>query len=183
MVPSERGFLWSLEECFYGNVEEGRAPVSAFVREMTENYPDLWAVAQRIEGLVSRRGIHAAGVLISNEDFAEHNAIMKAPNGAWTSQYELKDTEFLGGVKLDLLSIEALDKIRVAIDLLIGYDYVEPKGSLRETYMSILNPADRNIFTIWQWGDLGFSRTIAKPSNLTPVGTPRAKKTSNTRCY
>ena len=179
MVPSERGFLWSLEECFYGNVEEGRAPVSAFVREMTENYPDLWAVAQRIEGLVSRRGIHAAGVLISNEDFAEHNAIMKAPNGAWTSQYELKDTEFLGGVKLDLLSIEALDKIRVAIDLLIGYDYVEPKGSLRETYMSILNPADRNILLydneeIW---DLVANNSVLSLFQLdTPVGATAARQ-------
>ena len=52
---------------------------------------------------------------------------MKAPNGAWTSQFELGDTEYMGGTKLDLLSLEALDKIRVTLDLLVEYEYIERK--------------------------------------------------------
>jgi DNA polymerase-3 subunit alpha len=179
MVPSERGFLWSLKDCYYGNVEEGRAPIQQFVNEMNTSYPELWKVAQHIEGLISRRGIHAAGILISNEDFYEHNAIMKAPNGALTSQFELSDTEYLGGVKLDLLSIEALDKIRVALDLLVEYNYVDRYRKLKDTYMSVLDPANKKILNydnpaIW---DLVAKGEVLSLFQLdTPVGMTAAKQ-------
>ena len=177
MVPSERGFLWPLHDVFYGNEEEGRAPVKTFVHEMTENYPELWTVAQKIEGLISRRGVHAAGVLISSAEFYEHNAIMKSPSGAWTSQYELQDTEYMGGVKLTY-SIDALDKIRVALDYLIEYGYVERQATLRDTYLSVLNPSDKELLQfnnpeIW---DLAGTGTILSLFQLdTPVGMAAVK--------
>lgn len=145
MIPSERGFLWPLRDCFYGNEEEGRAPIQQFVNEMTNHYPDLWEVAQHIEGLICRRGIHACGVIISNENISKHNAIMKAPNGVLTTQFELSDTEYLGGTKFDLLSIDSLDKIRVTMELLIRDKAIEKKDTLRETYLSILNPMNKKV--------------------------------------
>ena len=42
---------------YFGNEEKGWSPVSTFVTEM-DNYPDVWEVAQGIEGLISRRGRH-----------------------------------------------------------------------------------------------------------------------------
>lgn len=78
MVPSERGFLWSLHDCFYGNEEEERKPIKQFVEEMSGKYKNVWNVAQNIEGLISRRGIHAAGVVISNTSIIDTNALMKA---------------------------------------------------------------------------------------------------------
>ena len=39
----------------YGN-DADRQPVKQFVYEMTENYPEIWTVAQKIEGLVCRLG-------------------------------------------------------------------------------------------------------------------------------
>lgn len=55
LIPSERGQIWSLHDCMYGNGVD-RQPVKQFVYEMTENYPEIWAVAQKIEGLVCRLG-------------------------------------------------------------------------------------------------------------------------------
>ena len=40
---------------YYGNVEKDLNPNAAFVNEM-EKYPDLWKVAQRIEGLINGVG-------------------------------------------------------------------------------------------------------------------------------
>ena len=55
LIPSERGQIWSLHDCMYGNGVD-RQPVKQFVYEMTENYPEIWTVAQKIEGLVCRLG-------------------------------------------------------------------------------------------------------------------------------
>ena len=55
LIPTERGQIWSLHDCMYGNGVD-RQPVKQFVYEMTENYPEIWTVAQKIEGLVCRLG-------------------------------------------------------------------------------------------------------------------------------
>lgn len=179
MIPVDRGFNWPLADCFYGNAEEERAPIASFVHEMTENYPELWSVAQKIEGLISRRGIHAGGVIITNEDFVEHNALMRSPKGELTSQYELNDTEFMGGVKFDLLSVEAMDKLRTALDLLVEYRYIEPQETLKETYMATLGPENRESLLyhnseIW---DLAAKGEVLSLFQLdTPVGMDAVKR-------
>ncbi len=55
LIPTERGQIWSLHDCMYGNGVD-RQPIKQFVYEMTENYPEIWTVAQKIEGLVCRLG-------------------------------------------------------------------------------------------------------------------------------
>lgn len=56
MIESDRGQQRSLHQTFYGDEENGFLPNKQFAHEMTENYPEVWAVAQKIEGLVSRLG-------------------------------------------------------------------------------------------------------------------------------
>ena len=93
MIPADRGQLRSLSEVFYGSEEKGFAPNKQFVYEMTENYPELWAVAQKIEGLVSRSGIHAGGVIFVDEPFTKSTALMRAPDGTVCTQFDLHDCE------------------------------------------------------------------------------------------
>ena len=57
LIPIDRGKVRDLKSCYFGNEEKGWPPVSTFVAEM-DNYPDVWEVAQGIEGLISRRGRH-----------------------------------------------------------------------------------------------------------------------------
>ena len=47
MIPNERGFDWSLHDCYYGNGED-RKPIKAFVDQMAQ-YPRLWELASAIE--------------------------------------------------------------------------------------------------------------------------------------
>ena len=57
LIPADRGMLRSLDQCMYGDPENGFTPIKQFVIEMTENYPELWNVAHGIEGLICGSGL------------------------------------------------------------------------------------------------------------------------------
>ena len=171
----------SLKECYYGNQEKGINPVPQFVKIMQEN-PEVWTVAQNIEGLICRRGIHAAGVLPVNEEFVQHNALMRAPSGSLVSQWDLHESESVGNVKYDLLTTDGLDRIRTCLDLLLKYDMIEWKDNLRDTYEYYIG-LDRLDYTspdMWKMVEEGkilnlfqyssgvglSSANVVKPTNL-----------------
>lgn len=138
LIPADRGQLRTLSQCFYGDEEKGFKPIKQFVREMTENYPELWEVAQKIEGLVCRGGVHSGGVVFKDEPFTESTALMRAPDGTIITQFELHDIEDAGDIKYDVLSVEALDKIHNCLDLLAEQNYIEKKDTLKETFESVI---------------------------------------------
>lgn len=138
LIPADRGQLRSLDECMNGDEDKGFAPIKQFQIEMTQNYPELWNVAHKIEGLVCGSGLHAGGVIFVDEPFTESTALMRAPDGTLCTQFELHDSEAASLIKIDLLSVEAMDKIHNCIDLLCEYGYAERKPTLRETYNSIV---------------------------------------------
>lgn len=93
LVPEERGQAYTLSQCFYGDKENDIKPTPMFVKEMTENYPELWRVAQEIEGLVCGVGIHAGGIIFVDEPFTNSTALMRAPDGTIITQFDLHDDE------------------------------------------------------------------------------------------
>ncbi|MBE2917327.1 DNA polymerase III subunit alpha [Anoxybacillus flavithermus] len=139
LIPFERGQNWSLSDCFFGNEEKGRKPIKELINEV-EKYPRLKETALKIEGLVNKRSIHAGGVIIFNEPYYKSNAMMKAPNGTPITQFNLGDSEALGNVKFDLLTVECLDKIRATLDMLLEHGEIEWQGSLRATFNKYLHP-------------------------------------------
>ena len=138
LIPADRGLLRSLDQCMYGDEEHEWAPIKQFVHEMTVDYPELWRVARSIEGLICGSGIHAGGVIFVDEPFTESTGLMRAPDGTICTAFELHDAEAASLIKIDLLSVEAMDKIHNCIDLLCDYGYAERKPTLRETYESIV---------------------------------------------
>lgn len=133
LVPVDRGIARTLKQCYYGDEENGFKPVPEFVRQM-KLYPELWSVAQKIEGLVCGIGEHAGGVIFVDEPFTKSTALMRVPNGDVVTQFDLHDSEDVSLIKIDLLSVEALDKIHTCLDLLVEYKYLEPGTTLKETY-------------------------------------------------
>ena len=93
LVPADRGIQRTLDQCFYGDPESDYPPIKQFVFEMTENYPELWEVARKIEGLVCRLGEHAGGVIFVDESFTKSTALMRAPNNDIMTQFDLHDCE------------------------------------------------------------------------------------------
>ena len=138
MVAADRGMLRTLDQTFYGDEESDFAPNKQFVYEMTENYPEVWQVAKKIEGLVCRLGEHAGGVIFVDEPFENSTALMRAPNGDIMTQFDLHDCEDCSLIKYDLLSVEAMDKIHICLDLLVEQGYIEQKKTLKDTYESVI---------------------------------------------
>lgn len=138
MVQSDRGIQRTLTQTFYGDEENDFAANKQFVYEMTENYPELWEVAQSIEGLVCRLGEHAGGVIFVDEPFINSTSLMRAPNGDIITAFDLHDCEDCSLIKYDLLSVEALDKIHICLNLLQEQNFIESKETLKETYESVI---------------------------------------------
>ena len=137
-IEADRGQLRTLKQTFYGDPENNIPASSHFRTEMEENYPELWTVAQRIEGLINGCGVHAGGVIFVDEPFTNSTALMRAPSGEIITQFDLHDAEDTGLIKYDILSVEALDKIHNCIDLICDYGYEKREATLKETYEKIV---------------------------------------------
>ena len=140
LIPSERGFLWSLHDVVYGNPDKERAPISLFINEVNQ-YPGLLDIMFGIEGLVNKRSSHASGVILFDEDPYEFGCFMKTPKGEIITQYDLHDCEAAGMVKYDFLVTEVQDKLAQAIRFLQEDDIIEDNGiNLRSVYDKYFHP-------------------------------------------
>ena len=66
-IKAERGIQYSLQQTFYGDEKDGILPDKEFVRIMTNEYPQVWEVAQKIEGLICGVGSHAGGIILTEK--------------------------------------------------------------------------------------------------------------------
>src|SRR5699024_6199903 len=139
MIPSERGSNWSLSECYYGNEKKGRKPVTELINAV-EKYDKLKEVSLKIENLVKNNSVHASGIYIYNNSYTKQNAMMKSSTGLETSQFDMKDSDAMGGLKLDALTVSNMDKIRATLDMLVEDGYMSWQGNLRDTYNKYLHP-------------------------------------------
>ena len=121
LIPSERGFLWSLNDIVNGNEEKGRKPSKTFINEVNQ-YPGLLDIMMGIEGLVNKRSSHASGVILFDENPYEFGSFMRTPKGEIITAFDLHDCEALGMTKYDFLVTEVQDKLAEAIRLLQKYN-------------------------------------------------------------
>jgi len=94
-IPSERGFLWSIQDVLYGNEEKGRKPVQGFVREI-QKYPGLIDIITAIDSLVNKRSVHASGVILYGEDPFATASFMKTGSGDLITCWDLHRSEAAG---------------------------------------------------------------------------------------
>ena len=155
MIPNHRGFDWTLSECYYGNNED-KAPIKAFVNEINK-YPKLWELASSIEGLVTRLGVHASGVVCINGDFINYGSYMKTNKGQIVTAFDLHDQEDCGLLKYDMLTVSALDRIHQCMNYMLEDGVMTWQGSLKKTYNKYLNPSilDYNSIDMWNMASNG----------------------------
>ena len=159
LIPSERGFLWPLEDVINGNKDKEREPVHAFVNEVNM-YPGLLDIIFGIVGLINKRSSHASGVILFDEDPYEFGCFMKTPKGEIITQYDLHDCEAAGLVKYDFLVTEVQDKLAQAIRFLQEDGKIEDTGiNLRPVYNKYFHPNvlpmdDKNVWDAIQNGSV-----------------------------
>ena len=175
LVPSERGFLWSLDEVINGNKEKDRYPVVQFINEVNQ-YPGLLEIMQGIEGLISRRGSHASGVIMFDEDPYEFGCFMKTPSGDVITQYDLHMAEAAGMTKYDFLLTEVQDKITQCIKFLQEDGEIEEDLTLREVYDKYFHPDVLDIENEDVWQNIQDGKVINIFQFDSVVGSQAAKK-------
>lgn len=130
-------------------------------RELSDwkrRFPEIFYFAESIEGLIEKRGIHAAGVLITESPTADNFPQQfsgKADDSKETSKrndlatcYDMEDVEKLGGVKFDFLSVKVLTIIEQA------YNEVVKKGKWKWDFtIDNIPDNDNNVLGLFARGE------------------------------
>ena len=169
LIESDRGIQRSLKVTYYGDDENDIPPNRAFQKEMAK-YPNLWEVAQKIEGLQCGSGCHAGGVVIVDEDITETNSLIKLNSGEWVTAWDLHESEEVSNVKIDLLATLNLTRMRTCLDLLVQYGYIEKKSTLRETYEAAIGVYNLNRTNPEMWEKLANNEILSVFQFDTPQG-------------
>lgn len=139
LIPVNRGKVSKLKDAVYGNKDKGISPAPGLKSELSQ-YPHLLESALALEGLITNRGTHAAGVLVCNAPYTDYIAAMRSADGTLISCYDLWDDEAAGCIKFDMLTVEAADKIHRTMDYLLENGKIKDEGSLKETYYKWVHP-------------------------------------------
>ena len=169
LIESDRGIQRSLKVTYYGDEENDIPPNKTFQEEMNK-YPELWNVAQKIEGLQCGSGCHAGGVIIVDEDITETNSLIKLNSGEWVTAWDLHESEEVSNVKIDMLATLNLTRMRTCLDLLVQYGYIPKKATLKETYEAAIGVYNLNRTDAKMWEMLANNEILSVFQFDTPQG-------------
>jgi len=79
---------------------------------------ELLDIAAALEGLNRHAGMHAAGVVISDEPLWDRVPCFRGQNGEIVTQFAMKEAEKAGLVKFDFLGLKTLTVIHTAVGLI-----------------------------------------------------------------
>ncbi len=149
LIPDELGITLN------GKTKNGKFVDGAFQKEpkiqeligTDANIARVWEFAKKLEGLKRNAGMHAAGVVISNEELWKKTPIYK-PSGedTFVTQYSLNYMEDVDLIKFDFLGLKTLDVIQNAIKLIKRrYD--------RDVKWHEIDENDSKVYDVIQTGD------------------------------
>lgn len=72
-----------------------------------QQYPKVFKIAQKLEGLVKNTGVHASGIAICSEDIENLMPVQMTKEGEFVSGFEMNDVASLA-VKFDILGLKTL---------------------------------------------------------------------------
>lgn len=173
LIPDELGITLN------GKTKGGEFKPGAFqkepkIAELVESDPQIarvWEFSKKLEGLKRNAGMHAAGVVISNEPLWKKTPIYK-PSGEETfvTQYSLNYLEDIDLIKFDFLGLKTLDVIDSAIKLIkhrydktINWHEINENDS--KVYETIQSGETIGMFQIESSGMQDLNRRL-KPSSF-----------------
>ena len=139
MVPQHRGKTYTLKQCEEGDEDQGFEPVPGFIEKL-HNYPGLYEMVKKIEGLFTGISIHASALYVFNNGYLAQNSLMRAPNGTKITAFNMHDSDDMGALKMDVLRTDAQSKMAKCLSLLLADNQIQWQGSLRATYDKYLHP-------------------------------------------
>ncbi|MCY0898795.1 MAG: DNA polymerase III subunit alpha [Firmicutes bacterium] len=139
--------------------------------------------AQAIEGLPRHIGTHLGGVVISHEPLEAISPRQRSPKGIEILQFDKRDVEELGLMKLDLLSLPTFSAIDIAVDAIqthetFDYDQIPRQDSTTFQQLQqgqsigvfqLESPAQRALAMRLQpstWEDIVASLALIRPGPI-----------------
>ncbi|QUH22041.1 DNA polymerase III subunit alpha [Alkaliphilus sp. B6464] len=129
------------------------------VKELIDN-------AKLIEGLIRQTGVHAAGVIISDEPLTEYGALMEVENSDIPVFFgDMKSVEYLKLLKMDFLGLRTLTVINDTVkmvyeDLGIQIDIDNLEFDDPEVFKYISTGETHGVFQLENGGMQGFMREL-----------------------
>ena len=139
LIPIVRGKAYTIKECLEGDEESGKEPVTLFKKTIA-SYEGLLDIVLKIEGLISGISSHASGLYLFNDKYVEQNSLMLTPKGLPITCWEMSDSDQVGALKVDLLTVENLDMMHETLNLLIKDNLINKKEVFRDTYNNVIHP-------------------------------------------
>ncbi|MBA1438490.1 MAG: DNA polymerase III subunit alpha [Epsilonproteobacteria bacterium] len=173
LIPDELGITLNGKKK-KGEFKEGAYQKEPKLRELIETDPQaarVWEFAKKLEGLKRNAGMHAAGVVISNEELWKKTPIYK-PSGedTFVTQYSLNYMEDVDLIKFDFLGLKTLDVIDNAIKLVKhrydkDVDWTQIDENDPKVYEMIQSGDTVGMFQIESSGMQDLNKRL-KPSNF-----------------
>ena len=139
LVPFHRGMSYTLDQCLYGDEEQGFEAVPGFENKI-RTYPGLFEAIRKVEGLPTNASIHASALYVFNDGYLAQNSLMRAPNKVKITAFNMHDSDDMGALKMDVLRTNAQSKIAKCLELLLKDNLIDWQGSLRATYDKYIHP-------------------------------------------
>ncbi|MGC9326691.1 MAG: DNA polymerase III subunit alpha, partial [Candidatus Hinthialibacter sp.] len=101
------------------------------IRNQDEIHKELFQRALAIEGMVRQTSTHAAGVIIAPDDLCKFTPLMRGANKEEdvSTQYEMKNLETIGLLKMDFLGLKNLSVIDGAVEII--HERYDPDFDIR----------------------------------------------------
>lgn len=124
LIPDELKITLSGYTGKDGKIVDGAIQKEPKINELISSNPlanQIWKFANDLEGLNRNAGMHAAGVVISNEELWNKTPLFKQSNGEdghYVTQYTKDYLEDVDLIKFDFLGLKTLTVIKNAITLI-----------------------------------------------------------------
>lgn len=112
---SDKDFIFGFDN--NGTWESGSIERDRALQEYIRKYPDHWKTVQLLFALGRSTGRHASAYVIA-DDFISNFIPMQEVNGVPCTMYTAPGVEWAGGIKLDLLTVNALNDVSEALKLI-----------------------------------------------------------------
>lgn len=91
---------------------------AGYLAPFAEKYPRVFQAAAQLAGRLNSYGTHPAGLVISTSaDLIDQIPMRAGGSGQMISQWDFRDLEAQGALKLDFLTLRTLDSVQETIDL------------------------------------------------------------------
>ncbi|MFH1263610.1 MAG: DNA polymerase III subunit alpha, partial [Pseudomonadota bacterium] len=131
----------TLEDAF------SQEPKFAELRKKDPRVDELLTTAQSLEGLTRHASVHAAGVVISDDQpLVNHLPLGKGQHDEVVTQWDMKGVEKIGLVKFDFLGLKTLTLLARAVKLV-------EEGSGEKIDLLALNFKDPKVFKLLESAD------------------------------